>query len=1134
MRKKLNFTLALALVASCGGAWADDGVVTGRYWFDTGSSMPFTPGAFEIDTNGLPEGLHSLNVYVESKGVLSSVSSRWFVKAPYIVDGVDHTTILYVDGSPFGETKVRPSGGVLHLDLDASSLPIGVHSINAQVITPTGAPTAFQEGFFYRSPTGSELSTLRAYYKIDDMFGGDIDVSKSGMVSHLDVDCSMLSSGIHAVSVFLASPYGLATTPQTSWFIKIPAGGEGVKSYEYWLNDNYENAKKVTLEKVANPLSILSLIDVDEEPFCSSRYAFAIEEGKPVTYARNDFQVRFMDADHRMTSANGRFTDMRVRNIVEDVIEIDRENRNYIKSLPENTIQWYKFTGEVGDSISLKLDRGGMIELYSPSAETLLCVQGAGAVNYSSCTLVENGVYYVAVHDVPARNISNVGVDFAHVHKFDMLSNTPDVGSVGADLFIDVFGNGFESLESLSLVKDDYVIEAKEFAAKDNYNLTAVFDFKNSTAPHGDYSLVAVYANKECGAKETVVRDGALRMEEATAADIQVKVKPSGRPATPYEVTIEITNNSNAACWGVPFNLAFGELEKGFSVSFKDFWLDGGNDGNPFVEVDNLLTTGQKGYFCPAVLPYIGPKETVSITLGFRTNPMERLKLYAWAGQPWSEGFKEIVSDNFNVAELLTPQHSNLVDARTLCKAYAKLSGVTDLSKLSALNAKLADIMAKVTSEINIGMRLHNLERIYDGYGLDFGSGDALSALGDYVDRVKHLLPTVNTIVKRAQDAGVTISVSAVTQTIYVLGTIPSPFPVCNGIICYQSGDPNDMKGYEAASGSNYIGHKVKNVDYTIEFENDPEIANASAMTVAVENEIDGKVLDLASFCPKTLQIGDKTMELPSEHKFVKTLDMRPDVNAIAELDFNYDASAGVAKWVIRSLDPLTMDETEYMTDGILPVNDETGRGTGYLTYSIDLVDGLADGTEISNSAVIVFDNNPAIETPVWTNITDYSLPVSAIESVSTDDNLTYSFNVTGEDKGAGIWYYDLYVKEAGSDEWRAVKAQIENDEFTYTSETSLEGANFMVIATDRAGNRQDDEIANVLTGDADNNGVVDANDVVVIRNFYIGTIDTINKAASDVNRDGIIDAQDALATRIIYLDKAVLSKHKPARISKK
>lgn len=1144
--KKLISSIAMALLLSCVGVRADNGNVAGHYWFDFGKSRNFTPGNFEIDTDGLPEGFHVLNAYVESNGITSSVASKWFVKTPRMDSGTPCKAIVYIDGTPRTDCAVTPSGNVLAFDIDCSDLPIGVHSISACMVTPDGVSSNFREGFFYRCPIGAELASFSGYYILDGVKKGVINMEKAGGVCHLDIDVSSLSSGLHSITVFLASPFGIATTPQTSWFIKIPKQGEGVVAYEYWLNDNYGKVTAAKLDKTANPFGLTSLIDVDIEPFCSARYTFAIEDGTPMVYGKNDFQIRFIDGDGRMTSANGSYTDMRTGMAIKDIVPIVREERNHIDELAENTIQWYKFTGEIGDSISVRLDRGGMLDLYSPSAKTVISSRGVDATTYNSHILDENGVYYLAVHDVAFDNRFNVGVDFMHVSKFDMISNSPRKSSGGCDVFIDVIGNGFDCLESISLVGNESSVPAKDFAVKDNYHLSAQFDLKSNKLVTGDYSLVATFVNKDSGEKETVVREKALTIEPTEPSDIRVRIHTPFTPGTPYEVTIEVTNYSRTPCWGIPLNFAVRRSQKGMAISFKDFYPYSHPElaslTQIFVQTNNLLGTGEPGYFFPTVIPYIGAYETITLTLGFRSDPMEKIRMYAWAGKPWSEEFEEILDENFDLNEIVHLKDSNLFTARTLCYLYAlycenngesrvpqglsraRMKDLDTMIDLAGHNADIAQATGMALGGLYNGMRLHNLNATLDAYGVDL-SDETFGSLADYQNSLKQGMPTPESIIATAVGHGELYDLA--NEMANNCATSANPMPDPHDFICYQSGDPNDIKGYESPSGSKYLGYKVKSIDYTIEFENDPKIANASAMTVSIENRLDGSIFDLESFTPLSMQIGDKVVDLPSEHKFIKTVDMRPEINAIAELNFKYDPSTGYAKWVIRSLDPLTMEETKYMTDGILPVNDESGRGTGYLRYSINLASNLSDGTEISNSAQIVFDNNDPIATPVWTNITDYVLPTATVEEATTDDGLVYKFKFNGSDTGSGIWYYDLYVKEDGDKDWIPVKTHIEDNEFEHTFERPLNGAIFSIVATDLAGNCQNDDIAKVLVGDADNNGVVDANDVVVMRNYYLGTIDWINRQASDVNSDGMIDAQDALSTRIIYLDTAILSKHR-------
>ena len=215
---------------------------------------------------------------------------------------------------------------------------------------------------------------------------------------------------------------------------------------------------------------------------------------------------------------------------------------------------------------------------------------------------------------------------------------------------------------------------------------------------------------------------------------------------------------------------------------------------------------------------------------------------------------------------------------------------------------------------------------------------------------------------------------TAVTGTVHV---------VMQGIAAGMSNavaslDPNDIYGYVADDGSRVIPTGVTQVYYTIEFENDPEFATASAHEIRVTDQLPTDLFDLVSFMPTRVKIGSREVALASADSFTTTdgqqvtfttIDMRPQINAVAEVKCEYDPLTGLAQWHIRSLDPMTMELTTEPMDGVLPVNDAEGSGIGQLSFDIALKPGLKPGTEIPNKATIVFDTNEPIETPTWVNI---------------------------------------------------------------------------------------------------------------------------------------------------------------------
>lgn len=180
--------------------------------------------------------------------------------------------------------------------------------------------------------------------------------------------------------------------------------------------------------------------------------------------------------------------------------------------------------------------------------------------------------------------------------------------------------------------------------------------------------------------------------------------------------------------------------------------------------------------------------------------------------------------------------------------------------------------------------------------------------------------------------------------------------------------DPNDIYGYQDEKGDKTIRGGLTDVYYTIEFENDPEFATASAHDIYVTDVLSPELFNLSTFAPTRVKIGNKEIELNGEKNGVVTFEMYPEINAIAQLEWSIDETTGIARWHVSSLDPMSLEATDDVTQGVLPVNYD-GSGLGQLSFDISLKVNLPDGTEIPNMATIVFDANEPIETPTWTNV---------------------------------------------------------------------------------------------------------------------------------------------------------------------
>lgn len=234
-------------------------------------------------------------------------------------------------------------------------------------------------------------------------------------------------------------------------------------------------------------------------------------------------------------------------------------------------------------------------------------------------------------------------------------------------------------------------------------------------------------------------------------------------------------------------------------------------------------------------------------------------------------------------------------------------------------------------------------------------------------------------------------------------------------------------------------------------------MAGSAAHTIIVRDTLDATKFDLNSLAARSVTIGDKRLDLNGEQTFARTLDLRPENYVIAQVEQEYDPTTGIIQWTIQSLDPMTMEPTDDPNQGVLPIN-YYGDGVGFIDYSVNLRETFADGTEISNRAGIIFDQEDQILTPTWTNIVDAVKPTSHIEEVTPiADSLSFSF--VSEDNRSGVWYHSLYYRNDSTDmQWQVKKPQItENSLMLYFDD--FQTTEYLVMATDSAGNHEEKEM---------------------------------------------------------------------------
>ncbi len=188
-----------------------------------------------------------------------------------------------------------------------------------------------------------------------------------------------------------------------------------------------------------------------------------------------------------------------------------------------------------------------------------------------------------------------------------------------------------------------------------------------------------------------------------------------------------------------------------------------------------------------------------------------------------------------------------------------------------------------------------------------------------------------------------------------------------------MSMDPNFKTGPNGFDTTAHYTTSDQPFVYMVEFENMAS-ASAEAETVVVYDTLDTN-LDMSTFSMIT-----------STHPSVLTTTV--------------DTTSRSITWRFSGIN--------------LPPNVNPPEGQGWTIFSIMPKQNLASGTQIKNSANIIFDVNPPIATNTFINTIDSGKPSSQVFTLP-DTTMTGEFDVhwsgIDDSAGSGIRSYDIYVK---------------------------------------------------------------------------------------------------------------------------
>ena len=1147
------------------------------YWFDGKSEKYILHGKTinsDIDVSHLDDGIHSMNIIVNDNGKISQCITRHFVKiSSDDISNNNATCHISIDNKDFITEQVALNGNYSIWDLDVSHLDDGIHSVQIKVSTNLGHTSNIVEKFFIKVSANNITPNVTKCILFIDGIHTEHEyefTDATDSILKLDLDVKHLVNGLHNISYYLIDNKKGISKLFSSVFVKTSLGGNGIKKWMYRINGDESNTKIIELDNPNELFEIASLIPVNKYSIRTSCYEFRIVNNNPVIYAKNDIEFWFYDSEDRLTHTKKQYIDENVYNElnIEEIPSIQSGITNHISRPNINEIKWYKFEGEEGELAKFCMDKACGLDVYTPSGEKFYSVSGAESVKEGEDNLPETGTYYVAVHDMTAQYGSSLNLTFSLIDKYAVLEQNVKVVGNGGLSTIKFNGNGYFELDSISISNQNTTIKHYDIKYKSNTEIEATFDF-NGAKP-GRYDITLHFTD------DNLILSNALAVETAEPIKLESNVDFESQylVGTDCEYKATIKNRGNMTAYKVPI---FVYIETPITIDIPPIKMNGldlpgvldnvdlseftnsqiyylqsevatigdGLHFNKFKTVspetgDSILV--QSNYFFVEVPPHSNKTFTIAI------NTEEVVSCYVTTPEEW---LPLTVVDNTNNKVFIKAYNSAsdwycCYKERVEC-VLTVVGNVSDLVSMCVPPGTSASVISDVVScasstlgnvSTYVGTAICNKEEVEKNlYDQAMAASNSISAV-DYikdclfaklkdkftfgkVSEIWNIISKLNNYTLQHVDP----VFSCISSLLSKKPNCPPTPPQGGASTPQRSSDPNEMHGYTSESGSTFINGDVTDVFYSIESENDPEIATAAAHTIVVTDTIDGRYHDLSSFAATKVSLGKVSMKLNGEKEFVKTMDLRPLLDVIAQVELKYDESTGIAQWIVTSLDPMTMEPTKDVMQGALPVNDEEGNGIGFFDYDIKLKKGLKDGTEIKNRASIIFDTEEPIITPYWVNTVDSEKPESKVDKIECIDDTTVTLRFKGKDNRSGIWRYKLYVQPGAGSEWYVANENLYQDSCDYKVFRDIDYG-FCVVATDSAGNVEskplEREISYVVytKGDANGDGIVDSQDIVLAINKYLDENTPINFIAADVNEDDVIDSQDIVAIQNIFLKR--------------
>ncbi len=265
--------------------------------------------------------------------------------------------------------------------------------------------------------------------------------------------------------------------------------------------------------------------------------------------------------------------------------------------------------------------------------------------------------------------------------------------------------------------------------------------------------------------------------------------------------------------------------------------------------------------------------------------------------------------------------------------------------------------------------------------------------------------------------------------------------------------DPNEIDG-PIGYGDEHLVSTNEKMRYTILYENSPEFASAPASLVNITYPIPPEQ-NINSVRLSDFGFGSFVFSVPSNTTaYTQRLDVSDSLGVWVDVTAGIDMANNQVFWNLQSVDPATGFEPASADLGFLLINDSLHHGEGYVSFSIAPKNSVTSGDTVGAEATIIFNENTAIATNVWTNKFDAVAPTSTLHaSIEADDTMACNFTFSANDDLSGVDNVELLVSLNG-DAYNSIGYFAVTDTAHYALEDGYV-YRFISRATDNVGNQE-------------------------------------------------------------------------------